>query len=131
MDVKRGALYLYAKFLKNGSILENILNENEKCDGASPTSANPTDAMQQQFVKTMEISYPDFKKVKNYIEKIYYPDFDPDIDEEEPEFDTGTAGGRCAARRMKLFAAAEHYGATVIKTKNWVAAVCTQGAQAH
>ena len=32
---------------------------------------------------------------------------------------------------MKLFAAAEHYGAKVIKTKNWVAAICTAGAQAH
>ena len=43
---------------------------------------------------------------------------------ESPDFDTGTAGGRCAARRMKLFAAAEKRGAKVFKTASYVVAVC-------
>jgi hypothetical protein len=43
---------------------------------------------------------------------------------ESPDFDTGTAGGRCAARRMKLFAAAEKRGAKVLKTASYVVAVC-------
>lgn len=136
MDTARGALYAYAHFMRSGSEIENFLNENEKCDGDPKNGGDPSDARQKKFLDDFKSSHPEFASLLDKLNRKYYPDLAPADVEDEMSYDDYKAGEvqksvavsgahPAAVRRLKLFKAAEHWGATVIKTPKWVVAVCS------
>lgn len=134
MDTKRGALYAYAHFRSGGQELENFLNENEKCDGDPKNGTDPSDSRQKEFLEKFKASHQSFNALLAQLNRKYYPDFNVEIDDEvgyddykpgEVKNAVAASGAHPAAiRRLKLFQAAEHWGATIIKTPKWVIGVC-------
>ena len=50
---------------------------------------------------------------------------------DETDIVSDVSNSSCAARRMKLFAAAKHYGADIFQRDGWIAAVCWTYEQCH
>ena len=133
MQNSRGAIYMYARFIGYGhSVIVNMLNEAGHVDGSSKTDT----ASQMKMYSGMCGQNRSFNDLMTRINTIYFPDTMPKnnklADKQIKALqDDSAPSHKCAARRMKLFAAAEHYGATVGQTSDWVYAVCTKPDQIH
>ena len=135
MDTSRGALYAYAHYTNaSGQEIENFLNENEKCDGDSPSAKDPSDALQMKFLEKFKSQHASFTALLAQLNRKYYPDFYPAEEFDGIEYDAYQDKGnrqepaagvhKAAFRRLKLFKAAEHLGAQIFRTPKWIAAVC-------